>query len=297
MDGMLIFGGRGYLGGHFLTIYPDAVTPEVDLTDHREVTKILDVARPAVVINCVGQTGRPNVDWCEEHQRETLRSNVLVPLVLLEACAEREIYWVHLSTGCIYEGDRGGEGYSEEDSPNFFGSFYARTKGWADQMLKEFAADSHHPGGILQLRLRMPFDGKPHERNLITKLTKYRRVLDVPNSLTSLSDFLVVAKCLIERRVRGTYNVVNPGAISPYRIMELYREIVDPLHTFEQLTLEELPQEVKAGRSNCVLSVAKLGREGIKLPPIEEALRRAFCEYRKHVRYEQILYSRLKARQ
>lgn len=264
---ILVFGPRGYLGQQFLELYPGAVPSNVDIADPSAVAAELDARKPDVVINAAGKTGRPNVDWCEEHKEETIRGNVTGPLVLLEECGKREVFWVHLSSGCIYEGGKGGEGFSEEDPPNFAGSFYARSKAWADQILREFP--------VLILRLRMPFDGSASERSLLMKLRKYSKVLDVDNSLTYVPDFLMAARILIEHRRTGIYNVVNPGAISPFRIMELYREIVDQDHRFERLTLDRLRGVVKAGRSNCVLSTAKLAEEGMRLRPIEDAVREA----------------------
>lgn len=107
------------------------------------------------------------------------------------------------------------------------------------------------------------------------KLAKYPKVLDQENSLTYLPDFLTVAGKLIGKRKTGTYNIVNEGVISPYRIVELYREIVDSAHRFERLTLEHLSEVVKAGRSNCILSTEKLKKEGLTLRPVEEAVREA----------------------
>lgn len=267
-----LFGSRGYLGAHFLALYPDAVCPSADIADPRAVAEVLDREKPDTVINCAGKTGRPNVDWCETHKEETLRSNVTGPLVLLEECGKRGILWVHLSSGCVYEGDRGGRGFSEDDPPNFFGSYYSRTKAWSEMLLKEFP--------VLIVRLRMPFDGSANERNLLQKLKKYERVLDVPNSITHLPDFLRAVASLIEKRKLGIYNIVNDGPISPYRIMELYREIVDPSHVFKRLTLSDLPSVVKAGRSNCVLSIEKLRAEGIEMPTAEEAVRKALFAIR-----------------
>lgn len=264
---VLLFGPRGYLGQQFLQLYPDAVASTIDIADVSAVSQALDDVRPDVVINAAGKTGRPNVDWCEEHKIETLRANVTGPLVLLEECSRRDLYWVHLSSGCIYEGDNGGMGFTEEDPPNFSGSFYARTKAWTDQILNDFP--------VLILRLRMPFDGSASERSLLMKLKKYVKVLDEPNSLTYLPDFLDAARILIERRKTGIYNIVNPGTLSPYRIMELYREIVDPAHRFERLTLDRLGSVVKAGRSNCLLSARKLEEEGVHLQPVDEAVRKA----------------------
>jgi dTDP-4-dehydrorhamnose reductase len=266
----VLLGGRGYLGGYFLQAYPDAVVPQLDISDRAAVAAVLDEHRPDVVINCAGKTGRPNVDWCETHQAETLRANVTGVLVVLEECLKRGLYLVHLGSGCIYSGDRGGQGWREEDAPNFAGSFYSRTKAWSDQVLQAF--------GVLNLRLRMPFDGTTSDRSLIMKLRKYSRVLTERNSLTCLPDLMRAATTLIERRATGTYNVVNPGAISPYEVMTLYRKIVDSSHRFEPLPAEKLGEVATTGRSNCVLNGDKLRAAGIPMPSVEEAVTRSLRE-------------------
>lgn len=279
MEKVLLLGARGYLGAAFREAYPGAACPDIDIADARAVAEALDREEPDIVINAAGKTGRPNIDWCEEHKEETLRSNLTGPLVLLEECRKRGIYWIHLSSGCIYEGDKGGGGFAEEDPPNFFGSFYSRVKGWCDQILREFTEPVRGVGGILMLRLRMPFDGSLNERNLLIKLRKYRRVLDVQNSITYLPDFLEVAKTLIARRRAGIYNIVNPGTISPYEIMMMYKKLVQHDHAVERLLLGDLSSVVRAARSNCVLATEKLRAEGITPPDVrlcvEEALRKS----------------------
>lgn len=267
MEKILIFGGKGWIAGQLKTVFPDAVLPSVDIADSEAVAALLDEQKPTIVINAAGKTGRPNVDWCEDHKLETISSNVTGPLVLLQECAKRDIYWVHVGSGCIYEGDNGGRGFTEEDAPNFYGSFYARSKAWIDQILREFP--------VLQLRLRMPFDGSDHPRSLISKLRKYTKVLDEQNSLTYIPDFLKAAKILIDKRKTGIYNIVNPGTISPYQIMQMYKEKVDPAHQFERLTVDHLSDVVKAGRSNCILLADKVQREDINLLPVQKAVSEA----------------------
>lgn len=233
------------------------------------MARALDESKPDVLINAAGKTGRPNVDWCEEHKMETVRSNLTGALVLLEQTRKRSVHFVHIGSGCIYQGNNGGGGFTEEDAPNFTGSFYSRTKLWSDQMLREFP--------VLQLRLRMPFDGSSEPRNLITKLKNYRRVLDEVNSISYIPDFLRVLDVLVRKGATGTYNVVNPGVISPYAIMQRYRALVDPSHTCERLDARSLSQVVTAGRSNCYLNTDKLRREGIDLLPVETAVDEALA--------------------
>lgn len=215
---VVIFGGRGYMGQYFASLYPDALTPSVDIADSRDIADVLDTEKPDVVINCAGKTGRPNVDWCETHKQETIHSNVIGPLVLVEECGKRDIYLVHIGTGCVYSGNSSTP-FTETDAPNFFGSFYSRSKGVIDQLLNDFP--------VLNIRLRMPFDGTSNERNLINKIKKYDRLLDTENSMTYIPDLLKAASTLIQKRATGPYNIINPGAITPFRIMELYKEIVE----------------------------------------------------------------------
>jgi dTDP-4-dehydrorhamnose reductase len=193
-----------------------------------------------------------------------LRSNVTGPLVLLDACLQRNLYLVHLGSGCVFDGDNQGRGFSEHDPPNFFGSFYSQTKSWADGILDAFP--------VLILRVRMPFDDSLHERTLLGKLVKYRKVLDARNSLTYIPDLLDAARRLVEGRRVGIFHIANPGVTSPYRIMLRYRELVDPQHSFERISPDELDGLTRARRCNCRLATDKLAAAGITLQPIDEAV-------------------------
>jgi len=270
---VLIF-GNGWIGNKFAARLPGSAVTATDITDRQAVRRILADHAPSAVLNCAGKTGRPNIDWCEEHKLETLASNTIGPPVLARECLDRGVFFAHVGSGCVYDGDNGGAGYGEDDPPNFFGSYYSRTKLWSEQALRELP--------VLLLRLRMPIDGMPGPRNLITKLAGYGKVISIPNSVSVLDDFLPAAIELVRRRRTGIYNLTNPGAIVHPRILELYREIVDPSLVFETISMENLGGRVKTGRSNCVLSTVKIEREGIRLRPVEEAVRSAMVEYRKH---------------
>lgn len=267
----LIF-GNGYIGNHFKEyIGTDALISKADISVYDQVRVELEKEKPDCVINCAGKTGKPNVDWCEDHTLETVTSNVAGPLTLLRACADAGIYWAHIGSGCVYNGDNGGKGFSEEDEPNFFGSFYSRTKMWSEKILKEFP--------VLQLRLRMPIDATLNPRNLIKKITTYKKVISIPNSVSVLEDFLRASMVLIEKQATGIYNMTNPGAIEHREILDMYREIVDPAFTYEIFSLDEMNKLIKAGRSNCVLSSEKRERRGARMRPIREALRSTLEEY------------------
>lgn len=276
---VVLFGSEGWLGQLFKLQLPGVAAVRTDITNSKDVGKLLDQVQPSIVINCAGKTGRPNIDWCEDHPVETMSVNVAGPIILATECAKRQIRMVHLGSGCIYQGTGPGylgnqEGYSETDPPNFRGSLYSRSKILSEEALDAFS-------GVLQLRLRMPFDGSGHPRCLITKLVNYRSIIDVPNSVTWVSDLVTTTLELIRRERIGIWNIVNPGAVRHSEILDLYREIVDPSFTYETILVGTLLQRVKAERSNCVLSTKKLEEEGIRLTPAKEALRQALGVYRR----------------
>lgn len=272
---ILIFGG-GYVAQHFLNYFGGkAQLSPIRIQDYSAVLEELKLEKPDVVLNCAGKTGKPNVDWCESHKEETLFGNVTVPLILARACAELGLYMVHVGSGCVYTGDKDGQGFTEDDAPNFTGSFYSKTKAWSESMFKEFP--------ILQLRLRMPLDGVPGPRNFMTKITHYSKVISVPNSISVMKDFVCVAEALIERRATGIYNMTNPGAVTHVQLLDWYKELVDPNFHYEVFSLEELAKVTQAGRSNCVLSSTKLAEEGLAMRPVEEAVREALLEYRSNM--------------
>eukprot|EP00168_Porphyra_purpurea_P008116 TRINITY_DN20229_c0_g1_i1.p1 TRINITY_DN20229_c0_g1~~TRINITY_DN20229_c0_g1_i1.p1 ORF type:complete len:118 (-),score=8.50 TRINITY_DN20229_c0_g1_i1:235-588(-) len=100
------------------------------------------------------------------------------------------------------------------------------------------------------LRVRMPISDDLSPRNFVTKIVKYDRVVDVPNSMTVLTELLPVSLIMAERNFTGIYNFCNPGAISHNEVLALYKKYVDPSYTWSNFTLDEQAQILKAGRSN-----------------------------------------------
>ncbi|MFO0764579.1 MAG: hypothetical protein U0487_00830 [Patescibacteria group bacterium] len=69
---ILVVGANGFVAKRFLETYPsETLAFSERVTDKASFLKALDEHRPDAVINAAGRTGRPNVDWCEDHQIET----------------------------------------------------------------------------------------------------------------------------------------------------------------------------------------------------------------------------------
>lgn len=72
----------------------------VRMEDRLAVQKELETVKPTHVFNCAGVTGRPNVDWCEDHRQETLTSNLVGTLNVATCCAAMGIHLTVFATGC-----------------------------------------------------------------------------------------------------------------------------------------------------------------------------------------------------
>jgi len=248
----LIWGKTGWIGSQLLQLLHQqgkvAFGAQSRLEQREAISRELDQIKPTIVLNAAGLTGRPNVDWCESHQIEVIQVNVLGVLTLADLCNERGIHLTNFATGCIYEYDLDhpvhfGKGFTENDIPNFHGSFYSHTKALVEDLLRSFPQ-------VLTLRLRMPLSDDLHHRNFITKITHYERVVNVPNSMTVLHDLLPISLIMSERRLTGVYNFTNPGVISHNEILELYKQYIDPSFSYTNFSLQEQKAILKAGRSN-----------------------------------------------
>ena len=89
------------------------------------------------------------------------------------------------------------------------------------------------------LRVRMPISDDLAPRNFITKIVRYDRVVNVPNSMTVLEEMMPASVAMAEAKLCGIYNFCNPGAVSHNEILDMYKEIVDPTFVYENFTIEE----------------------------------------------------------
>jgi UDP-glucose 4,6-dehydratase len=133
----LIYGRTGWIGGLLGKICEkQGICYEYGsgrLENRSQLEKDIATVKPTHVFNAAGVTGRPNVDWCESHKVETIRANVVGTLTLADVCKQNDLLLVNYATGCIFEYDEkhqlgSGVGFLEEDKPNFFGSYYSKTK-------------------------------------------------------------------------------------------------------------------------------------------------------------------------
>lgn len=259
------------------TIGIEVHNSNVRIENREAVAKELDTIQPSHVLMSAGITGRPNIDWCEDHKTETIRTNVIGTLNVADLTNERGIHNTVYATGCIFKYDDdhplgSGKGFTEEDAPNFDGSFYSKTKGYMEPLL------SCYPNTLI-LRVRMPVSDDLIHRNFVTKIAKYEKVVNIPNSMTILHEMLPASLAMAQKGLTGVYNFTNPGVISHNEVLDLFRKYIDPNYKYSNFSVEEQAKILKADRSNNELDTTKLMRdmpEGIVIHDIKTAFELCF---------------------
>jgi len=304
---ILLLGASGYIGRAFSAElsrrkYPFQPLARATL-DYTNFDLFFDYVRktkPRFIINAAGITGGSNTDSCESARGETLQANAVLPHMLGRVCLMTNTPWGHVSSGSIYSGAKITEdnsttlardlnrpelrklfsehperfhGFTELDEPNFSfrsppSDFYNGSKALGEEAIR----------GVPQCyiwRLRIPFDQFDHPRNYLTKIQHSPAIHDAVNSLSHRSDFVRACLDLWERKADfGTYNVVNPGAVTTRKVVEKIIRILKPSRSFEFLDDNDqiCSSGMDAPRANCILDASRLLRTGIKMRTVEEAL-------------------------
>jgi len=262
---ILVLGGKGYIASR-LKQEIEAIYSTKKFFTMGAIEEEIRIHKPDIIINCIGFTGS-NVEECEYDPDKTLLCNTFIPIMLSEVCLRNNIKLVHISSGCIYHYDYLEDiPLTESDTPDFLDLYYCRSKIYSDMallpMLKEYP--------FLVLRFRIPLDNISTPKNLLNKLITYKKVIDIPNSITYIPDFIKAVKHLIEIDAHGIYNIVNKGGLRYPDLLNIYKKYV-PDFQFEIITYDQL----NLVRTNMILSTRKLENTGFKVREIHDVLEEA----------------------
>jgi 3,5-epimerase/4-reductase len=230
------------------------------------------------------------IDYLEKPGKlvENMRDNLFSPIGLAEISKKNNIHFTYLGTGCIFEYDNSHHfgnpetGFLEEDLPNFVGSSYSIVKGYTDRLMNLLYSEC-----TLNARIRMPItDEADSPRNFITKITNYKKVCSIPNSMTVLDELLPVLIEMALNNQVGTVNLTNPGLISHNEILSMYKEIVNPNFTWENFSIEEQNQILASKRSNNCLDTTTLELDNTKnIKSIKVAVREILLTMKENKKY------------
>ena len=177
--------GKGYLGARCAETWSDAILTDKFVKTAKDVEELIDEHQPDAILNAAGIVGKPNVDWCESNQEETIEGNTVLAIKIAKACQKKGVYLLHMGTGCIFYGNKeDGTPWDENDFANPT-AVYTRSKYAADLVLSTME-------NIGIARIRMPLDDRSHRANFIDKIVSFEKLISIDNSITVVEDMIDV---------------------------------------------------------------------------------------------------------
>lgn len=273
--------GDGYMGNHIFNHLEKegfGVTKksskELNYHDPGTLYKFILNNGICTVINCSGFTGRPNIDEAEIKKELCYELNVLSPLKVNKICNTLNVNYLHISSGCIYDGYE--KEWSEEDKSNYGlftnrSSFYSKSK-------HSFEILSQDLKGII-LRIRMPFGPDSSHRNYISKIRRYDDLINFKNSKTYIPDLCGFISTLLNEKGEDSwinkeiYNIVNPSPLWTNEVCDIMKEYGFHNEKWKYVTLDSL--DIITSRSNCVMNNEKASKI-YKFKSEREALKECF---------------------
>jgi dTDP-4-dehydrorhamnose reductase len=245
---------------------------QCDVTSFRQIDSLIVEYKPDVLINCAAKT---NLEYCEENKAEAYEVNTLGAINCLKACEKNNIKLVHISSGCLFDGNNFIATEQTETSPSVW---YTRTKDWADSFILNYGYENY-----LILRPRQLISAISHPSNLISKFLSFDSIpaIDEKNSITCIEDFKLMIEHLLSNNLSGVFNCSNEGVTTPYEISLLIKEMLKPELEVKKVTYENLLEKLPNRRVNTVLSNEKLKSTGFVPRPANLALMWCLKNYEK----------------
>jgi dTDP-4-dehydrorhamnose reductase len=235
---MLVLGGNG-MAGHMIVRYfrtvpgftvfyttrdrSDMDSLYLDASDFDAVEQTVEDARPDVIVNGIGILNQ----HAERNVEEAYRMNGLLPHVLAEIANRHSRKFIHISTDCVFSGERGG--YTETDKPDGT-SVYAKSKAFG-----EIRRSPH-------LTIRTSIIGEEIRNNGIGLFRWFMSqegtvpgYTNVPwNGVTTLELAKAIQHAL-DNDVSGLVHVAHPKPISKHDLLHLFAR------TFQKTNVNIVP--------------------------------------------------------
>ena len=234
-----------------------------DITDLSAVSLVIRGEKPDIVINCAAIG---NLERCEEGKLKSYMVNTLGPINLLASCEKDDIKFVHISSGCLFDGNEEASDETTIPDPKVW---YTRNKMWADDFITNYGYANY-----LILRPRQLISRIPHPTNMLTKFASMEKIAAIQeaNSITCIEDFSMMVSHLIDCSATGIYNCANEGTLTPHDIAMAVKETINPDLQVSITTYAEFLSILQNKRVNTILNIDKLKSTGFEPRSSKEAL-------------------------
>ena len=119
--------------------------------------------------------------------------------------------FIHLSTGDLYGNNHDINRNVETSTDIDVGTTYR---------LSKYVAEKFCNPNDLILRIRLPFDGRPHPKNLLVKIPKFTKVCCFVNDFTYVPDLVEATRILVEAKQCGIFNVIGHESVSVLSLLK-----------------------------------------------------------------------------
>jgi dTDP-4-dehydrorhamnose reductase len=288
-DTILLTGGTGQLGRELLRRdWPDAIAidapsrAELDLADAVSLAKRVREGRYAAVVNAGAYTA---VDAAQAEVLPAWQINALAPAALADACAERGIPLVQISTDYVFDGntDRPWQPADPLRPLSVYGASKAagelavRVSGARHAILRTAWVVSAHGRNFVKTMLRMA--GERPEVGVVA---------DQRGSPTSAQDLAMAVQAVLLRflaepeRPSGTWHVANAGVATWHQLAEhVFAEggrRGHPVPNLKVIATSDYPTAAPRPANSC-LDTTSLERDfDIVMPPWRESVARVVGE-------------------
>ena len=187
----------------------------LDVTSPDEIQKIISQYQPDYLIHTAAMT---QVDACEQRSADCWQQNVKAVTYLTEACKQYNVFFLHLSTDFIFDGEAGP--YDEAATPAPI-SHYGESKLASEQIVKE----SGLPWAIVRTVLVYGIVPDMSRSNIILwvkKSLEENKTIKVVNDQwrtpTLAEDLALGCYLIIERNAQGVFNIAGKDFLTPYEM-------------------------------------------------------------------------------
>lgn len=182
------------------------------LENYKELENIIVKINPQFVINCIGVLNQ----YAEDDKAGAVLINSFLPHYIDSLSNKLNFKLIHISTDCVFEGERGN--YVESDLPNAI-SFYGRTKALGEinndrnlTFRTSIVGPDINPNGIGL------FNWFLHQEVTINGFSRV-----IWTGVTTLELARAIEKSF-DLNITGLYHLVNNEKINKYELLRLFKK-------------------------------------------------------------------------
>lgn len=199
--------------------YRNKLTDRTIIIDVRKITeleKYIIEVKPDIIINCIGML----IEESQEDISKAIYINSYFPHLLKSICNKINAKLVHISTDCVFSGDKGS--YTETDLPDS-NTIYGKTKS-----LGEITDNTH-------VTIRTSIIGPELKSNGVSLLDWFLKEKNseingyskaIWSGVTTL-ELAKIIKIVIDSHITGLYHVTNNEKISKYELLKLFNNHIN----------------------------------------------------------------------